>query len=482
MAEDVAGTPTGAQGVSLALGSPWSADNSDPSIWVRIDDPSIPPGKYGSALEFPAANMVVGYQIDRGRTYELDKTEAGTASIQVIDQYGLFDPTNTDSPYFTGIGPMVRATIVQRNPVAGTVNDLFTGYLETVAYKYPDPSRPFVNVTLSLVDGFEPLTRAELVPDNTGTTVLVGQQVQDRMNLVLDDGQWPALLRNLNTGNVAAQGAPGSVYQPGTSVLSALQDTADCEFPGVANVFMNKHGQVAFRGRFPRFTPDVYPNQVQQWNVGDAIAAAASGYAPISTLEWDVDQSNLFNTALCYPYGVDQSLINAQLVFDPDSVAAYGVRAKTINDLIITPGTTDMVDGNNGLQECLAYGQYYVDNFKLPVIRISSMIFKSPDPKWIGDPVLGAGMLSTAWTNLWDLITRVEIGDLVTVWTTPPTGGGFNVDTHVGDLIVGNQFFVEGTHYTTQLAQADFPQITLSLDLSPRIWFGTFNGTLYYPL
>jgi hypothetical protein len=423
------------------------------ALFVRLDDPNVP------GLQFDgSAHNVTGWKIDRGRTYELDKTQAGTAELDLFDTSGIFDPTNSASPLAGLIGPMQQTKIGVQNPWTGAYTDLFTGFLESWKWSMTS-DETLMMIAMGLVDGFEPLTRAEIPPGSNGTTIFAAtSDVQTRIDALLDIAAWPTATgwRNVNTGNVFVQ---RTVYNPQTSVLSAIQDAGDSDFPGVANFFMRKGGAAAFLGRYPRFKPELFPQDVQFWTCGDKGAVSAFGGAAIKNIEWELDNKNLINAALALPFGINQNDIAAQLVFDAPSIAQFGVRTKSLPDLLVDgqPMSTfqPALDAN---AVCLAYAQYYVSNYSQPVIRISTLEF---------EVVLGT--LDTPAAT-WDLVLGVEIGDILTIYTSNPGGGGFGKGTGGNESPTPAQFFVEGIHYQAAFV-GDVPVLKLSLDVSPRTWF-----------
>lgn len=423
------------------------------AFFVRLDDPTVP------GLSFDgSAHNVSGYQIDRGRTYELDKTQAGTASLSLFDVSGIFDPTNPASPLNGLIGPMVQTKIGVQHGWTGLYTDLFTGFLES--YKWSMTSdEALMMLAIGLVDGFEPLSRAEIPPGANGTTIFAAtSDVQTRIDALLDIAPWPTAAgwRNINTGNVFVQ---RTVYNPQTSVLSAIQDAGDADFPGVANFFMRKGGAAAFLGRYPRFKPELFPQDVQFWTCGDKGAVSAFGGATIKNIEWELDNKNLINAALALPFGIAQTDIAGQLVFDAASIAQFGVRSKSLPDLLVDGqpmSTFQPALGANAV--CLAYAQYYVSNYSQPQIRISTLEF---------EVVLGT---RDTPSETWDLVLGVEIGDILTIATSNPGGGGFGKGTGGTESPTPAQFFVEGIHYNASFVDG-VPILKLSLDVSPRGWF-----------
>jgi len=477
--------PTTAQGICIAFEDPWSVDNASSgataATWTRLDDPSVASLSIGGVGINSPSHVVVSWSVDRGRQYELDTTQTGTASIQIVDTSGLFNPTGT-APYASSLGSMKRAVINVQDPVTGVYSDVFSGYVSTYTWSYADQSKSTMLVQIDLVDGFDILNRAELVPDTTGETILLGQQVDDRIFLLLDDAGWPidtagsaVPLVSINTGNVSCIGYQ---YNSGTQILSAIQDAADAEFPGVSNFYMDRHGNATFRGRWPRFQPEAYPNQVKFWNVGDYDYAETLGYAPISDMQWMIDQTLLYNACLCYPYNFLQFGYPGQFTDDATSIGFYGVRQITLNDLLCNGANADPTtdhggpySATDGPTECFAYAQYYVDNFKLPVIRLSSITFKTVDPNG-----------GTPNAALWEMLCNIDIGDVLNVYSTIPGGGGINPNTTIlgGLEYIGNQFFVDGIHHQVNPLNQGYPDWTMTLDLSPRSWYSTFKGVTWY--
>ena len=479
MSTDVAPTPTTANGICMALGQVWTVDNTtgdSGAIWTRIDDPSVASLSIDGDSVFSPSHVVASWTTDRGRQYELDTTQTGTATIQIIDTSGLFDPTGT-SPYSASISSMTRCVINVQNPVTGDYSDVFSGYVSTYTWSWADQSKSVMLVEIDLVDGFDPLNRSELIPDQTGYTTFRGELTDDRINNILASSQWPSALTSINSGNTSCIGYQ---YNSGTTSLSAIQDAADAEFPGVANFYMDRHGNATFRGRWPRFTPEDYTNQVTFWNCGDYDYAETFGYAPISDMQFMIDDTLLYNVALCYPYNFPQYGYQNQLDYNGSSITQYGIRQITLNDLLCNGAQEDTTHGfsaTTGPQECLYYADYYVDNFCYPSIRVSSITFKTVDPNG-----------GTPNEALWDMLCNIEIGDVLSVYTTDPGGGGLNPSTSIvvptvdgpGPWYIGNQFYVDGIHHQVNPLNDGYPDWTMTLDLSPRSWYTTFKGQVYY--
>src|SRR5262249_32185711 len=112
-------------------------------------------------------SLVTSYQIDRGRQYELDRTDTGRATVQILDTQGILDPTNPSCPFYGKIRPLLQATIGRQNPVSGVWYTRYRGFIEDWDYVF-DPSQRINRLEISLVDMFELLSSIEMYPDDFG--------------------------------------------------------------------------------------------------------------------------------------------------------------------------------------------------------------------------------------------------------------------------------------------------------------------------
>jgi hypothetical protein len=409
----------------------------------------------------------------------LSKTETGVSQLKFVDTDGLYDPTNSGSFLYGQMDPMRQAAIAITNPVDSSISTLFQGYIGNLNYDF-DVSMKFAIVTIDLVDALAVFANMPMFAPRFGDSAevavagLEGYSTSDvyfqgaggaywgtddhwgpgsnsyhigRINRILDQARWPSGKRQIFSGNVALQEV---IYDRGTTVLEALFDCADAEFPGVANLYMSKDGRVIFHGRHARFSPANYASYgIRTWHAGDLTNSRANPtYAPLAELVWDKGTDDIINSVLALPQGIDEALVPGQVYEDSSSITTYGYRAEEFKDLLVYKG--EKVPRNNMLQETRLFGQYYVDNFKLPRNTIKQAVFK---------------VKSQDHSNalaLWNLICGVEISDIVYIHTTHPAGGGFN-----------ESFFVEGIHYEAKPMKDNFPEINLTLDLSPAIYYAS---------
>jgi hypothetical protein len=450
--ELLGGGPTGPHGVCIAFGD--VALSPDPT-WTQLD-----------SIE---GVHVTGWSIDRGRSSELDRTEAGTANIAIIDEVGALDPTNTGGPFYGQLDPMKQAAITLQNPVTEEWTTLFRGFTSELLFDV-DTSGKFANVTLELVDAFAPFASLEMMPGQHGDVpdeagdfgdiYLQGtpsnrlgepdvfKHVDDRINDLLDDANWPVELRDIFSGNVSVQ---GKVYERRDQLLAALMDAADAEFPDVANIYVSKTGVVTFHGRFARFFPDRPGYGINTWRAGGVPQAwADAGVVPVAGVPaLRRSDADVINVAVATPQGIKDADVPGQLSKDDTSIALYGWRAISWSDLQTSAGHNDDASPTDELEETKKFADYRVGNYAQPKTRVSRISFRALDPS---HPNAAAS---------WALICGVEISDIIPLDTTHAGGGGFDED-----------FYVEGIHYDVKpLPEEGGHDVTLELDVSPRSFF-----------
>lgn len=206
----------------------------DPVLGV-LDDPSVFLG--GGEVFVNVTEYFQNYQLVRGKSRELDRYQAGQASVSFENNERTFDPNFTDSPYYGQVVPKRKVRISNGTAVQ------FFGVIEDWNLEY-DPGGQSI-ATLQSFDDFSYLSGVEFA----GTT-FAAAETSDRINDILDDIDWPADRRDLAfTGAQLAE----VTYDQGDEVIGALQITARSE-PG--DLFMSRDGDVKLVGRNAAFTSD----------------------------------------------------------------------------------------------------------------------------------------------------------------------------------------------------------------------------------
>jgi hypothetical protein len=418
-------------------------------------------------------NLVTSYSIDRGRQVELDRTDTGRATVQIADTDGILDPTNTHGPFYGLIEPLLQAAIQRRNPVDGLWYTRFRGWIEEMDYAF-DPSQRVNRLTVSLVDIFEILSAIEMMPGDFGVTPPAGSKdqiffedntVQERIEQILAnalgadrDDYWVVF-----SGNVRLHESVSSV---GESPMTAIQEAADAEFPGVSNVFTDRFGRLAYHGRLAKFDPvgtfeSATPGtwDFRSWKLGDgaAVHADPAGTAHLRRFAFNRGLARIINQAFATPWRKNVPLADhealAQIVKDATSIGLRGIRPWSAENLLTKSSLVPGHEGDGDLVETKRFAQYYVANYAQPRNRTTDIAVRSIRPGASGA------------TITWGLLSKIDIGDLVSITVGSPGGGGFDGSTPDG------KFFVEGVHEQVQPLNPEMDDVTLTLDLSPQAYF-----------
>lgn len=176
--------------------------------------------------------------INRGKVRELERFDAGRATVQFNNRNRFFDPTYEASPYYGQIVPKRAIKISVDNVV------VFTGTVDDWNIDY----EPSGNSTATLVasDAFS------IIGNNTLTTFSAAEQKTGaRITAVLDNIDWPANLRDIDTGEETI------VSQASITGDNALEYMTKVELSEIGYLFVNKAGEVRFISRNGAFGDSV---------------------------------------------------------------------------------------------------------------------------------------------------------------------------------------------------------------------------------
>lgn len=405
-------------------------------------------------------NLVASWTIERGRSFELDQTDAGRATVKINDVDGLLDPTNTGGPYFGKIEPLLQAAICRWNPVTDTWEQRFRGFIDDLNYKF-DPSQRINFLEVSLVDIFEVLAAIEMVPGAFGHTPDPGSEGQIQFNEANMDARIVQVLGDAGftgagvdwyvvfTGNVTLY---KTIYSPGETPLTVAQEAADAEFPGVSNVYADRFGRFVVHGRLAKFDPGGVSSGVtddvwdwHDWQAGDGatVAANPAQFAHIRRFAFNRGLSKIINSALASSIDVT---VPAQTDSDATSIGQYGIRSRSWPNLLTKSG---LLDSSTTAQELSKFVEYAIDNYSQPENRPTELTFRSKDPNHAGA------------SENWRLMSKVDISDRIEVTISAPGGGGFTAEP----------FFVEGIRESSAPLNQDYDNDTVTLDVSPAAYF-----------
>jgi hypothetical protein len=229
----------------------------------------------GGQVLVDVSAYVRDFNTTRGKTRELDRFQAGQATVSFNNSNRIFDPTFEASPFFGQIEPRRQMVISVDDIVQyeGTIDDWNIGYEQggnsvAVAIAF-DGIANLANIKLqdftpsgSVLDYkffiLNDATRGKLDESNnllagTDGVVTTGRAI----NSALDHIEWPESKRDLDTGEAVVESDP---IANDTVVLDYLQKVATSEPSGV---FISKTGDVkfiqrnsAFLGTQPFFSDD----------------------------------------------------------------------------------------------------------------------------------------------------------------------------------------------------------------------------------
>ena len=186
----------------------------------------------GGTLFYDVSQFLLGVQVSRGRSRELDRYNAGQTNVVLDNRARTFDPLYPSSPYAGQIVPH-REIRIKSNGSA-----VFYGVIDDWNLDYSPTGDNTATAIAS--DGFT-LLATQSLSAHTATSQLTGA----RVNAVLDrpEVNWPASSRVVDTGNATLQ---ADVVDDGTNVLEYLQ-IIELSEPG--NVFIGKDGYFNFQDR-----------------------------------------------------------------------------------------------------------------------------------------------------------------------------------------------------------------------------------------
>jgi hypothetical protein len=251
----------------------------------------------GGIAYVDVTSNLIDYGVSRGRSRDLDRTNAGNVGVNLRNEERQFDPLNSASSF--------QPFTVPRRPVRVLVDGLpvFTGVIDDWNYTYTMGGLSVASIDGS--DAFSLFAREE----NTG-----GSAVQElsgaRINRVLDNTSipWPTLERDIDDGNTTF--APGILEN---NVLTYLQQAEESE-AGI--IFMTKDGKFAFRERL--FQPAMNPVTFADTNAG---------------IPYD-DIQIVYGTELLTNNVTVTSIAGTATATNATSEVLYGTTGKTVDSLL----------------------------------------------------------------------------------------------------------------------------------------------------
>lgn len=284
------------------------------------------------------SSRVMAAQTKRGRNPLTDVFQTGTASIQIADQNGDFNPQNPSSPYYTLLQPLRKIALSAVDPATGIDYNVFSGYITGYQYTQSRDTGTVSYTTITAVDGFQLLNLAAIT---TVTGAVAGETTGQRVGRILDQIGWPSGMRDVDTGLTTVQADPGTTRQ----ALQALQTAATTEYGAL---YMDASGQVVFQDR------NLVTKSIGGTPTVFADDGTGIGYA---NLQWILNDAQIFNEA-----NVTATGLATQTASDATSIATYFRHSYTATGLLMQ--TTD---------EALNFAKAYVVSRKDTSIRADAI-------------------------------------------------------------------------------------------------------------
>lgn len=352
--------------------------------------------------------------IRRGRNVMRDTYEAGTCIVRVLDPNSYFNPQNTSSPYYGYLTPLRKLRVSATTGGVGYF--LFSGYTTDYKYTYPQNQETgYVDIVCS--DAFRLMQQATV---DTIAGATAGQDTGARIGKILDDVQWPASMRTLDTGNTTC------VVDPATARTS-LDALKNAEFSEQGAFYINTAGTAIFLNRtnvikkygntpieFNQTTGIPYINLAFAFD--DKLIINSAGMTRVGGTQ-QVSE-NAASIAKYFPHQSNQENLIAQTDTDTLNIAKIYVATRAETTIRIDAMTVDLLDPL--VPTATMLGLDYFSNLKITNVQ--------PDGSTIVKTLQAQGLA-------WDITPNAM---KVTVTTLEPIVEGFIIGSSISGIIGTN--------------------------------------------
>lgn len=323
-----------------------------------------------AAVIVDVSNQIDYIKTQRGRNALVDQFQTGTLSLRIIDQNGDFNPQNPASPYYELLTPMKKVQITAT--YAGVTYPLFAGFITSYVTTQPREATEVTYTTITAVDAFRLAQNAQI---STVTGASAGNLSGTRINQILDEIDWPATMRDIDSGLTTMQADPGT----NRTALQAMQTVSDSEY---GSLYVDAAGSFTFQDR-----------QVTTASIAGIPTLFADNGTGISYVNanWILNDVLVFNKATISMAGG-----SPQVATNQPSIDKYFLHSYYLDDLLMQ---TDAV--------ALDYARAYVASRAETSIRCEAIELDLYSPDYNAGIIAGLDL---------------DFFDPITVITTQPGG------------------------------------------------------------
>ncbi len=309
---------------------------------ARIDFVDNPFSTPSTATWVDVSDDLMDIGIQRGRQYELNRMEAGTAQVTLLNTSGNYWPNNTTGSYTPNVLPWKRINI--RATYTSTTYDLYTGYIESWTPDFLQKPIKVPVMRLQCADMVKNLSQM-----NINSTGYVAELSGTRVGNVLTSLGWPTTPRALDTGQSTLQATGALVNENAMNLLFTVQDSE------LGIFFISPSGDATFQDRHARLKA---PFLTSNGTFGD-VPSTDLGYTEVLLSFEDL---RIYNDVRVTRTGGTE-----QVATSTTSKDSYGTRTLEKPSLLMP---TDA--------EALAQAQYLLSRFENPVLRAKQITLR-PD-------------------------------------------------------------------------------------------------------
>ena len=244
-----------------------------------------------------------------GRNHQLDRMEAGTATVVLLNLDEEYWPDNAGGSYYPNVKVMKPINI--KAIWDGGIYDAFTGFIESWEPGWLEEGGYGSIMTLQCVDALKILAQQVINAGSGYSAELSGTRVGN----VLVSISWPAAKRDIDTGAETMQATGALVNE------NALEHAQKVQESELSLLYVAPNGNIQYEDRSHRTSS---PHDTSQATFGDD-----AGELPYSDLKYILDDVLLFNEARMTRTGGSE-----QTASNTDSQTAYGKRSLVRSGLL----------------------------------------------------------------------------------------------------------------------------------------------------